>query len=117
MGSGSGFRATTYFPLPTTQMTLFPSSFDHVALAERLRALAANDVWIGTSSWKYQGWLGSIYTESGYLTRNKLSKAKFEENCLTEYAQTFPAVCGDLTFYQFPTEQYWTENWWRCCLL
>ena len=28
---------------------------------------------------------------------------------MSEYAQTFPAVCGDLTFYQFPTEQSWAK--------
>ena len=43
------------------------------------------------------------------MTRGKLSNAKFEENCLTEYAETFPSVCGDLTFYQFPSEQYWAK--------
>jgi uncharacterized protein YecE (DUF72 family) len=25
------------------------------------------------------------------------------------YAKTFPTVCGDLTFYQFPSEQYWAK--------
>ncbi len=52
---------------------------------------------------------GAIYSQDRYLTRGKFSKAKFEENCLTEYAQTFPTVCGDLTFYQFPSEQYWAK--------
>jgi uncharacterized protein YecE (DUF72 family) len=75
--------------------------------APKLRALADRDVFFGTGSWKYEGWLGSIYTESRYLTRNKFSKAKFEQACLEEYSQTFPTVCGDLTFYQFPSEQYW----------
>jgi uncharacterized protein YecE (DUF72 family) len=78
-------------------------------LAPKLRALADRGVWFGTSSWKYDGWLGSIYTEQRYLTRGKFSKAKFEENCLAQYAEVFPTVCGDLTFYQFPTEQYWAK--------
>ena len=52
---------------------------------------------------------GSIYCEDRYVTRGKFSKAKFEENCLAEYARTFPTVCGDLTFYQFPSEQYWAK--------
>ncbi len=77
--------------------------------APKLRALADRDVFFGTGSWKYEGWLGSIYTESRYLTRNKFSKAKFEQACLEEYSQTFPTVCGDLTFYQFPSEQYWAK--------
>ena len=78
-------------------------------LAPKLRDLADRGVYFGTSSWKYDGWLGSIYSQDRYVTRGKLSKAKFEENCLTEYAQIFPTVCGDLTFYQFPSEQYWAK--------
>ena len=78
-------------------------------LAPKLRALADQGVYFGTSSWKYDGWVGSIYSDSRYQTRGKFSKAKFEENCLAEYAQTFPTVCGDLTFYQFPSEQYWAK--------
>jgi uncharacterized protein YecE (DUF72 family) len=78
-------------------------------LKPRLKTLAERGIYFGTSSWKYPGWVGSIYSEDRYITRGKFSKAKFEENCLSEYAQTFPAVCGDLTFYQFPTEQYWAK--------
>ncbi len=78
-------------------------------LAPKLRTLADRGVYFGTSSWKYEGWLGSIYTESRYLTRSKFSKAKFEQACLEEYSQTFPTVCGDLTFYQFPSEEYWAR--------
>ena len=78
-------------------------------LAPKLRALADRGVFIGTSSWKYDGRLGSINSEDRYVTRGKFSKAKFEENCLTEYAEVFPTVCGDLTFYQFPSEQYWAK--------
>jgi uncharacterized protein YecE (DUF72 family) len=78
-------------------------------LRQKLRALAEQGIYFGTSSWKYEGWLGSIYTRDRYLTRGKLSNAKFERECLTEYAETFPAVCGDFAFYQFPSEQYWAE--------
>ena len=78
-------------------------------LAPKLRALADKAIYFGTSSWKYDGWVGSIYVRDRYVTRGKFSKAKFEENCLSEYAQTFPTVCGDLTFYQFPSEQYWAK--------
>ncbi len=78
-------------------------------LAQKLRAFADQGVYFGTSSWKYDGWLGSIYREERYLTRGKFSNAKFEQDCLAEYAETFPTVCGDLTFYQFPSEQYWAK--------
>jgi hypothetical protein len=78
-------------------------------LEPRLKALAARGINFGTSSWKYDGWLGSIYSEHRYIRRGKLSKANFEQNCLEEYAQILPTVCGDLTSYQFPTDQYWAK--------
>jgi uncharacterized protein YecE (DUF72 family) len=72
-----------------------------------LSALAADQLYLGTSSWKYEGWLGRIYTESRYQTRGRFSKKKFEADCLTEYAEVFPAVCGDFSYYQFPREEFW----------
>ncbi len=76
-------------------------------LAPAVRALAAKGIFFGTSSWKYEGWLGSIYTPERYATRGKFSRAKFESECLAEYAETFPVVGGDFSFYQFPTAEYW----------
>jgi uncharacterized protein YecE (DUF72 family) len=84
-----------------------PAAFDRAGLAARLRALAAGKIWIGTSSWKYEGWLDQIYTRERYLTRGKLSRKRFETECLAEYAETFPIVCGDFSFYQFPSPEYW----------
>lgn len=78
-------------------------------LAARLRALAEEGVWFGTSSWKYEGWMGSIYTPERYATRGRFSRKRFEAECLREYAETFPAVCGDFTFYQFPTAETWSK--------
>jgi uncharacterized protein YecE (DUF72 family) len=82
-------------------------SFDKAALAGRLRSLAAQDIWIGTSSWKYPGWLDQIYSRDRYATRGKFSQKRFEAECLAEYAETFPIVCGDFSFYQFPTPEFW----------
>jgi len=76
-------------------------------LAAKLSALAVQGIYIGTSSWKYPGWMGQIYTEERYRTRGQFSQKKFESECLGEYAETFPAVCGDFSFYQFPSESYW----------
>ncbi len=84
-----------------------PPVFDRAALARRLRALAQENIWIGTSSWKYEGWLDQVYTRERYLTRGKLSKKRFEAECLAEYAETFPIVCGDFSFYQFPSPEFW----------
>jgi hypothetical protein len=66
---------------------------------ERLRAdvgaLAGRKVFVGTSSWKYPGWLGQLYEEERYLTRGKLSESRFNRTCLAEYAEVFPTVCVD----------------------
>jgi len=79
------------------------------ALALKLTRLAERGILIGTSSWKYEGWLGQIYTPDRYFTRGKFSAKKFEDSCLEEYAETFPIVCGDFSFYQFPSEEYWRK--------
>ena len=84
-----------------------PGSFDRAGLAERLRDLAAANVYIGGSSWKYEGWLGQVYTRERYLARGRFSRQAFEQECLREYAETFPTVCGDFAFYQFPSEEFW----------
>lgn len=86
-----------------------PSAFDRAGLARRLRALAHENIWIGTSSWKYPGWLDQIYTRERYQTRGKVSQKRFEAECLAEYAETFPIVCGDFSFYQFPSPEYWRK--------
>ena len=84
-----------------------PVAFDRERLRDRLEALAARGVRIGGSSWRYEGWLGQIYSRSRYQVRGHFSKKLFEETCIAEYATVFPTVCGDFAFYQFPTEDYW----------
>jgi uncharacterized protein YecE (DUF72 family) len=76
-------------------------------LGPRLRDLAARGAWFGTSSWKYEGWLGAIYDPDRYQARGKFSRKRFEEGCLAEFARAFPAVCGDFAYYQFPSPEYW----------
>jgi uncharacterized protein YecE (DUF72 family) len=78
-------------------------------LKPQLAALGAEGVLIGTSSWKYEGWLGQLYTPERYLTRGRISQKKFEESCLEEYAEVFPVVCGDFSFYQFPAPAFWQK--------
>jgi uncharacterized protein YecE (DUF72 family) len=94
-----------------TQLSLFDAGDDRPAqaarLAPRLHALAEQGVYFGTSSWKYEGWLGNVYDAERYVTRGKFSQQKFEAECLAEYALTFPIVCGDFAFYQFPSPDYW----------
>jgi uncharacterized protein YecE (DUF72 family) len=82
-------------------------AFDRLRLAETLQRLASEGIFIGTSSWKYEGWLGQIYTRERYLVRGVFSLKRFEAECLAEYAETFPVVGGDFSFYQFPSADYW----------
>ena len=84
-----------------------PGAFDREALRRRLADLTREGIYIGTSSWKYEGWLGQIYTRERYLSRGRFSQRRFEQECLGEYAEVFPVVCGDFSFYQFPTEEFW----------
>lgn len=84
------------------------TEFPRAQLAERVAALAKEGTYVGTSSWKYEGWLGLIYSHDKYLryfksSPPKLQKERFERTCLAEYAQTFKTVCLDAGFYQFPT--------------
>jgi uncharacterized protein YecE (DUF72 family) len=72
-------------------------------VTEALHGLAAKGIYLGTSSWKYPGWLGLLYTPERYRTRGRLSKAKFEKTSLFEYAKVFKTVCLDGGFYRFPT--------------
>ena len=83
--------------------------FDREGLRDRLADLAARRIYVGGSSWKYEGWLGQIYSREKYELRGRFSKKRFEETCLSEYAQLFPTVCGDFAFYQFPTEAFWEK--------
>jgi uncharacterized protein YecE (DUF72 family) len=90
-----------------------PGAFDREGLARKLRALAAEHIYIGGSSWKYEGWLGQIYTRERYLVRGRFSRRLFEAECLREYAETFPTVCGDFAFYQFPSDDSWRKLFQR----
>src|ERR1017187_6059725 len=84
-------------------------AFDRDKIQQQAAKLAANDVFIGTSSWKYPGWVGMLYEEQRYLRRGKLSESLVEENCLPEYAQVFKTVGVDFTYYKFPSEQILRE--------
>lgn len=66
---------------------------------ETLQDLAKQSIYIGTSSWKYEGWKGLVYR------RPYTSETTFKNNCLTEYANHFPVVGVDHTYYAVPSEQ------------
>lgn len=79
---------------------------DRDQLKQTLAQLALEGIFVGTSSWKYPGWRGQLYDEARYVYRGRWSEARFERNCLAEYAEVFKTVSVDAAYYQFPTESY-----------
>jgi uncharacterized protein YecE (DUF72 family) len=73
------------------------------SLRRKVAAAARCNVFVGTSSWKYAGWLGLLYDEQHYLHRGKLAESRFDRDCLAEYAECFPTVCVDAAYYTFPS--------------
>jgi len=93
---------------PPTAETLPPTRLSRAGrMGAQLGALADRGVYVGTSSWKYPGWLGQVYDPGRYAVRGRLSERKFRDECLAEYATVFPTVCGDFAFYQFPSPEMW----------
>ena len=81
-------------------------TFNRVDLAECAADLAIQGVYIGTSSWKYPGWCGTLYDPVRYEYRGKFAESRFKKNCLAEYAEVFKTVCVDAAYYTFPSQQY-----------
>ena len=79
--------------------------FDRERVGRRLARLAEAGVYIGTSSWKYPGWLGQVYTRDRYLWQGRFAERRFQRECLAEYAEVFPTVCVDAAYYTFPTRR------------
>lgn len=59
-------------------------AFDREKMKQAAAELAAKGVFVGTSSWKYEGWFGQLYTPSRYEYRGKVAKTRFERECLRE---------------------------------
>ena len=70
-------------------------NFTRQDLALKAQNLAAQGVYVGTSSWKYPGWCGTIYDRAPYEYRSKFAEPRFKRACLTEYAEVFKTVCVD----------------------
>ena len=82
------------------------TTFDRDRMKQAAAKLAERGVYVGTSSWKYAGWRGSLYDESRYLYRGKVAETRFEKQCLAEYAEVFKTVCVDAAYYRFPDRRY-----------
>jgi len=56
--------------------------FDRATIQNAAARLAQQGVYIGTSSWKYDGWFDQLYTPARYEYRGKVAKTRFERECL-----------------------------------
>ena len=81
-------------------------AFDRKKTKDAVAQLAAQGVFIGTSSWKYPGWRGQLYDGERYVARGKFSESRFNRDCLAEYAEVFKTVCVDAAYYKFPDQRY-----------
>ncbi len=81
-------------------------AFNREALRPKLLDLAGRGVFVGTSSWKYPGWCGTLYDPGRYEWRGRFSESRFQRNCIAEYAEVFHTVCVDAAYYAFPNRPY-----------
>ncbi len=86
--------------------TLRGMAFNRERVRAAVAAVAGQRVYIGTSSWKYEGWLDQLYTPARYEYRGRVAKTRFERECLAEYAEVFKTVCVDAAYYDFPRHTY-----------
>ena len=80
--------------------------FEREQIKKTAAQLAAQGVFVGTSSWKYEGWFGQLYTPARYEYRGKVAITRFERDCLNEYAEVFKTVSVDAAYYDFPRREY-----------
>ncbi len=80
--------------------------FDRATIQSAAARLAKLGVYMGTSSWKYEGWLDQLYTPGRYEYRGKVATKRFQRDCLTEYSEVFKTVCVDAAYYTFPNQKY-----------
>ena len=71
----------------------------------RLHELATKQIYLGTSSWKYEGWLGQVYKGDYSSPRAAVNKKRFETECLEEFGHIFPTVCFDGGYWRFPEQK------------
>lgn len=77
--------------------------FERNLIAKLARRLSADHgLYLGTLSWRFEGWCGLLYDEDRYLWGTHFSKKRFSARCLEEYAAVFPSVEVDSTYYALP---------------
>lgn len=79
--------------------------FDIATDPARLSKLTKSDIWLGSSSWNYEGWVGQVYTGDYSSPRKSFVISKFKERALEDYAKAFPTVCFDGAYWKLPTHE------------
>lgn len=77
-------------------------AFDRERDTRRLHELAEKEIWLGTSSWNYEGWRGQVYVGDYSGARKDFVKSRFMSEALSEYSTVFPTVCFDGAYWRFP---------------
>ena len=67
------------------------------------------NIFIGTSSWKYEGWLDQIYSRERYMTRGRFSQKRFNAECLANTPKHFPSFAAISRSINFRRESYWRK--------
>ena len=86
-----------------------PGGFDREGLAAKLRRAAPRTSTSAAVPGNTKAGWGRSTRASATCRAGGFRKRLFEAECLREYAETFPTVCGDFAFYQFPTEDFWRK--------
>ena len=56
-------------------------NFNRQELADQAASLAVQGGYIGTSSWNYIGWCGTLYDRARYEYQGKFTKSRFTRDC------------------------------------
>ncbi|NBX92384.1 MAG: DUF72 domain-containing protein [Proteobacteria bacterium] len=67
-------------------------------MVPEIEKLKKASIFCGTSSWKYVGWKGMVYSKP------YTSEKAFNETALSEYSEQFACVGIDHTYYAWPTK-------------
>ena len=68
-------------------------NFNRQELADQAASLAVRGVYIGTSSWKYPGWCGTIYDRARYEYRGEFPE--YVSTVMIALAPTAPTQRGE----------------------
>jgi uncharacterized protein YecE (DUF72 family) len=98
----------------TEEQVLAPQlTFDINRDPAKLRKLAQKyNIWVGGSTWTYQGWLQQVYFNNYGGPRSAFIESKFTQTSIAEASLRFPHFGNDSSFYNYPTKKqldFWKE--------